>query len=306
MAQLIKLEDYISRYERNIYRYPGQFIRMKQENWKNLLQLWQNGSMQETTTESEPVSVWSKWKELLGMKNRETFEKTFSEDSRLPETKEDLKHYFLDKLFPLQLQWASSTVAEVSFTKQAYEADTWLKFFLQRFSDTYLVMYYPVFNIRQAPVDGEIIVIGPTGIDIIYLADTAAGTTIWAEQERTWTIQNQNKQQTKMLNPLFALKRTEQIVKSILKRGDTSLPVTRVVLAPSSNLIFHDKPYNTHLIGKLEYENWFHNKRRVVSPLKNQQLKAAGLLLSMCRTTSVKRPEWEAKDAAFTNDYNDQ
>ena len=29
LAQLIKLEDYVSRYEHDILQYPGQFIRLK-------------------------------------------------------------------------------------------------------------------------------------------------------------------------------------------------------------------------------------------------------------------------------------
>ncbi len=41
MAQLVKLQDYISRYEKDIYHYPAQYIRLKNENWKKLLQTWE-------------------------------------------------------------------------------------------------------------------------------------------------------------------------------------------------------------------------------------------------------------------------
>ncbi|MFD2761894.1 hypothetical protein [Lentibacillus juripiscarius] len=40
MAQLIKLEDDVSRYEWNMYRYPGQFMRLKQDQWSKLHCLW--------------------------------------------------------------------------------------------------------------------------------------------------------------------------------------------------------------------------------------------------------------------------
>ena len=34
MGQLIKLQDYISRYELDIYKYPARFIRLKRKQWE--------------------------------------------------------------------------------------------------------------------------------------------------------------------------------------------------------------------------------------------------------------------------------
>lgn len=41
MGQLIKLENYISRYQQDIFHYPSQFSRLKQENWKSLFDMWE-------------------------------------------------------------------------------------------------------------------------------------------------------------------------------------------------------------------------------------------------------------------------
>ena len=38
MAQLLKLQDYISRYETDIYRYSNQYIRFKKQQWNALQQ----------------------------------------------------------------------------------------------------------------------------------------------------------------------------------------------------------------------------------------------------------------------------
>src|SRR5690625_2870701 len=43
MAQLIKLYDYISRYESNPFHYPTQYIQLKRENWRKLNDLWEKG-----------------------------------------------------------------------------------------------------------------------------------------------------------------------------------------------------------------------------------------------------------------------
>lgn len=40
MAQLVKLSDYISRYETDIYRYPSRFVRLKKERWKRFSSEW--------------------------------------------------------------------------------------------------------------------------------------------------------------------------------------------------------------------------------------------------------------------------
>ena len=40
MAQLVKLQDYISRYETALTRYPTQFVRLKQNQWERVKTQW--------------------------------------------------------------------------------------------------------------------------------------------------------------------------------------------------------------------------------------------------------------------------
>ncbi|TFJ92594.1 NERD domain-containing protein [Lentibacillus salicampi] len=299
MAQLIKLEDYISRYEWNIYRYPSQFIRMKQDHWKKLHDMWLNGEiLHEAVQEEPPVSVFSRWKSFL-TPGRSKMEPVPQDENYVPETETDLKHYFLDKLFPQQLKWASSTVTDVSFMAENYYENDRLKYYLQRFPDTYLLMYYPIFTIKKAPVDGEIILISPIGIDIIYMVEKTPGAVITAEGKRSWLIKERKERtegESKMLSPILALKRTEQIVKSVLNQENIEFPIKKVVLSRTNDIVSHAEPYNTKLIGKHDYKDWLTEKRKLHSPLKNLQLKAAEGLLKNCQITAVKRPEWEDDD----------
>ena len=59
MAQLVKLQDYISRYEWNPYHYPAQFIRLKRQNWKKLQEQWEmeKASLYDETFELDRKSV---------------------------------------------------------------------------------------------------------------------------------------------------------------------------------------------------------------------------------------------------------
>lgn len=302
MAQLIKLLDYITRYESNPFHYPTQYIRLKQENWKKTLQLWEIEN-EKSSNQNQPYHNdnnngnfrWNPFakKQQMEQEERESFERT------LPITKKQLTKHFLNELYPFQLKWATSTISHVSFTDSKYNHDHTLKFFLQRFPDIYLLMYYPIFNIKKAPIDGEIILISPVGIDIVSLMNKNPYETIVASNERTWTIETENDVR-KVLSPVISLKRTEQIVRSILNMHNIDFTITKTVLSQTNNFLFSTEPYNTSIIGKREYEDWFEKKRNLHSPLKSVQLKAMEVLLHHCQTTSVRRPEWETEDDTYT------
>lgn len=301
IAQLIKLRDYVSRYDWNIYRYPTQFIRLKQENWKKLHQIWNNQDYKEIKRVEESIehkSAFAKWKSFI--RRREAVENKMNtkDDAYFPKTESELKHHFLDQLYPFQLKWATSTVMNVSFMDKRYEYDTSLRYFLHRFPDTYLVMYYPIFNIKQAPIDGEILLISPIGIEVIFLIDEEKNAKIIVDDKRTWTIEKSGSQ-SKILSPMLALKRSENILKAIFQAGEIDFPITKIVLSRTNDIVFHSEPYRTRFIGQKQHEQWFQEKRNLASPLKNRQLKAAETLLKHCQTTSMKRPEWEEDANGF-------
>src|SRR5690625_915431 len=136
MAQLIKLQDYISRYEVDMFKYPSQFIRLKKEHYDKIFDEWQK-ELEHASFEEGDIIL------------------------SLPTNELELKQKFLNNIFPFQLKWASSTISEVSFLDKTYEGDERLKYYLQRFPDTYLLMYEPIFKLKQAVIDGEVIIITP-------------------------------------------------------------------------------------------------------------------------------------------------
>lgn len=291
MAQLVKIFDCISRYEWNPYRYPSQFIRLKQENWKELYDVWKDHTpvhMKEESPEQNPLQRLFRWSGFLkkedDLPQEEPVLHQFSEI--------ELRSYFLNQLLPIQLKWATSTVSDVSFIDEDIYEDERLTYFLQRFPDIYLIMYYPLFQVKDATFDAEIIMIGPLGIEIIYMLDEAEHAIIYADGERTWTIEEDFKQK-KIISPLLALKRNEHIMKGILHARDVHIPIKKTVLARNHIIVSNQEPYNTQVIGSNDYEKWFQEKRTIQSPLKHVQLHALETLLMYCVTTSMRRPEWE-------------
>lgn len=292
MAQLIKLQNYITRYEWDIYRYPSQFIRMKQDNWNRILHLWSNHEPLTGNVEEEDIPKESKWKTLLKRKVQDEPVVEGEKETAIPKSEEELKHYFLEHLLPFQMKWATSTISNVSFVDKKYYSDMTLQYFLKRFPDTYLLMYYPIFELRNAPIEAEIILISPVGIEVIYLLEDHLDTVITASDDRSWTHEYDNKQ-TKRLSPMFALKRSEKIIKGILEKHDINFPIEKIVLSRTNVINYLSEPYQTRVVGKQEYEKWFQEKRSLISPLKGSQLKAAEALLKHCQSSYVKRPEWE-------------
>ena len=292
MAQLIKLKDYISRYEWNAYRYPSQYIRLKQEKWEKLYHVWleREHMMDEEPVSDKKRSHFSKFK-FFTKSNDEPEDKITSADL-LPTTEVELRHYFLNQLMPFQIRWATSTVTDVSLTDKDYQYDDTLKYFLQRFPDIYLLMYYPIFHIKNTPLDGEIILIGPFGIEIIYLLEFNEEAIILSGDERTWQVEIEDKKET-IISPLISLKRTEHIIKRILNTEQINFPIRKVVLSRTNHIHFSSEPYQTKIIGKLQHDEWFKEKRSLKSSLKGNQLKVIEALLKYCLTTSMKRPEWD-------------
>lgn len=301
MAQLIKLSDYISRYEWDTYRYPTQFIRMKRDSWDRLYNNWSNDVTASFSAEdlkleerTEEVGFFAKLKDKWKKTNVhiETIQDEMEEPDELPETEDELKQYFLDHMFKFQMKWATSTVLRQSIVAEEYYRDPLLKYLLQRFPDTYLVMYHPIFSIKQAPFEADILLISPLEIEIIQFVEMEEHAVIMAGEERVWHVESPRGGR-KILNPIISLKRTGKLLESILASQGVEFSIKKTVLSRTNPIIFATEPYQMRLIGKDFYPDWFKEKRSLRSPLKGTQIKAAETLLKFCQSTSIKRPEWE-------------
>src|SRR5699024_1607250 len=140
------------------------------------------------------------------------------------------KQYFLNQLYPIQLKWATSTISHESFTKVSLRDKETLKYFLQRFPDIYFLMYHPLLNIKKALIDVEIILISPFDIEIISFIHEHAEATIITTNDRKWTVESETNQKS-ILSPVISLKRTDQIIKSILQTNNIEIPIKKSIIS---------------------------------------------------------------------------
>src|SRR5699024_1756424 len=120
MAQLVKLLDYITRYESKPFHYPTQYIRLKQDNWELLLGRWDEENELAEAQEMDDLfeahvekKRFFKWN-FFQKKEDELLEERF--ERSLPTSRQQLVPYFLNELLPFQLKWATSTITHTSFT----------------------------------------------------------------------------------------------------------------------------------------------------------------------------------------------
>lgn len=322
MAQLIKLQDYVSRYETDLYRYPSQFVRLKKQQWEKMKQHWENGDLppaspinKEEGQEEERNSMKEKLFSL--------FKKNEVEEEDLPNsiqpndeeiafemdshhdisTEEELKVSFLDLVFDFQLRWASSTIMEKSYVDNSYHYDERLRYLLQRFPDNILVMYNPVLKIKHAPVELETILITPTGIWCLTFLEFEEGTAYIGSGERFW-LKKWGNVETKVLNPLIGLRRMEGILHQIIQYAGVDLPIHKGVISRNGYIDYPQAPVGIQFLDKRLHNQWFQQQRSSSSPIKSVQLKAAQTILEYCQTTSFKRLHWG--EQAVGSDENQQ
>lgn len=309
MTQLLKLQDYISRYENDLTRYPSQFVRLKKQQWEKLKTMWEEGETSAVSHMEEELpykqSFMEKMKSLFQQETEvwpepEVSQHVGNEEGNfdfsytLPlqaKTETELKQAFLDQLLRFQINWASSTIAEKSFVDSAYYYDERLSHFLQRFPDTYFLLYEPIFLLKKAPVEVEVLLLTPTEIWCCSFIEAEENAAYEGSPEHFW-IKRSGGKETKILNPVLSANRAEKIIKQIFSLYEVELPIRKAVISRNGYLDYPDAPYDLTMLDKRTYEEWLKKMRTSGSPLKMMQMRAAKALLEYCQTTSFRRPDW--------------
>lgn len=315
MAQLIKIQDYLSRYERDLYHYSSQFTRVKQHNWEKAKDYFYNGEeeVQLDDIDESPTSEPSLFrkvksffkkdevaetdKECMEVEIEKEAEENFDAENLTafvtePKSLQDLKVLFLENVFQMQMRWATSTLFELSNADKRYFYDEKLQYFLKSFPDTFLLMYKPVFLVKKAPVEAEVILITPTETICIAMVEGKNGSVFQYSKENFWT-ELIGKDKKKVLNPVLGLNRTEQLVKSLYQSHNIDRPIRKILLSRNGFFDSPTEPYQIDFIDKRNYEEWFYNLRRLSAPLKFNQLQAAEALLKHSQSIYFDRSENE-------------
>ena len=308
MAQLIKLQDYVTRYAQDLNGYPSQFIRLKREQWlkvKNrLVGMEKEADEQEMEhTEPEKRSLISQW---VGRKRKpdevaedssvQAEEETVDPDEQFepdfiyePNSEEEVRKMFADQLFYFQLKWASSTMLEQSVVHSRYYRDTFLRQLLRSLPDSYLLLYRPVLQLKKAPVELDTVLIGPSVCYCITTVEDEEDAVFSGGTDRFWQKRLQ-RSQGKFLSPLISLDRTETVVSRLLEQRGIDLPVRKVLISRNGFFDITSPLYGVECVDKRGAQDWFHRIAGAGGPFKRAQFQAAEALLTAAVTVSYSRP----------------
>lgn len=316
MAQLIKLQDYISRYQRDLKRYPTQFVRLKKIQWEHMKSDWETGVeviQWEHIEEVEPKEKNSWMRNLLGKKKETEFhldevplvieteeeeeDNSFHFEPNMvykPQNLEDLKRMYMDQLFHFQLKWASSTLLEKSHVDPKFLRDSLLRQLTQKLPDNYLLFYYPILQLKNAPLELDILLLTPTEALCIKVLEEENMAAFIGSGDRFW-VKKVGTMEKKFLNPTIGLNRMETILNQIFKRDEIEMPIRKIIISQNGYIDFPGSTYGFQFIDKRTYTEWFSQLKSSNSPIKHMQLKAAQAILTMVQTTSFHRVGWEVE-----------
>jgi len=325
LAQLVKLQDYISRYQIDLSRYPTQFVRLKKIQWDRIKQQWTSGEtipqweqIEEQEEGKESKKTFSLFNKFKFKKNviqgneavEEAFDELMNRDDEIPEeettlffesklvyhpkTIEELKRVFVDQFFNFQIKWASSTTREKSYVDPKFLRDNLLRNMLQWLPDSFLVFYYPIIKVKKAPVELDIVLLTPTECLCITVVEHENQAVYVGDGDRFWT-KKVGKSSGKILNPLIQLNRMETIVSKIFAESDVEIPIRKVLLSRNGFFDYPGAIYNVQFVDKREFAKWMQHLRHYSSPMKHVQMRAAKAILQTVQTTSFNRDIWNVE-----------
>lgn len=327
MAQLIKLQDYISRYEVDPKRYPTQFIRLKQSKWNRMKEEWEEGPKFESDWDEEAEAelfedsapretIFQKinpfkrkkkeldYDELLQeVTEREDVVEEKVEEEELgfsfnpnllyrPQTVQDLRRMYVDQLFAFQLNWASTTMREKSNIEPKYQRDNLLKQLLQNLPDTFFVFYEPIFLLQKAPIELGIIILTPTNCYCIQQIEAEERATFSGTHSDRFWLKLIGENTKNIVNPMISLNRMESVMKSIFEQHQVTMNIQKVVLSRNGYIDYPGSSYDVQFIDRRQFPTWFEQLGNHRSPMKHMQFRALESMLAHVQTTSFIRAEW--------------
>lgn len=305
MAQLVKLLDYVSRYENDLTRYPTQFIRLKRHQWDGMKRRWETGAeLSAFEQEAEDVAPKERSKfsaifRLFSSRKEEPEELEEMEEEPdefgfhpnivyAPGTIEQLRKSYLDQLFHFQIRWASSTLTEESRVHPKYWRDSLLRSFTQQLPDSFLLFYHPIVRVKKAPMQLDIIMMTPVECICMTVLEEEELAAFVGSGERFWTKRT-GEQESKLLNPLLAMNRMESVVARLFNSKAIDFPIRKCLISRNGYIDYPNVAFDVEIVDRRSYGKWFETLCQVSVPMKFAQFQAAQALLDVGQTTAMSR-----------------
>ncbi|KGA98761.1 hypothetical protein BALCAV_0202315 [Alkalihalobacillus alcalophilus ATCC 27647 = CGMCC 1.3604] len=195
MAHLVKLSDYVSRYQIDLNHYSSQFTRMKKERWYYIKAEWEQAQnrLEEIEPDEAPqqklLNKWLQhpiWNSIKSWKIKEAPFLEKDDFRSLDDSLQKKRQEYLNSVFESQITWASSSLGERSNLDEGFFQDKWLKQFCIDIPENYFLFYEPIFYLKNAEIEFEILLISPTEILCLTILNGEDLSVFEASSERFW------------------------------------------------------------------------------------------------------------------------
>ncbi|MFD2618008.1 hypothetical protein [Terrilactibacillus laevilacticus] len=262
MAQLIKVNECISRYECDLQHYANRFITLKQKRWLQ----WRDQF--ERPRDDRPVNL----------------AKRFSSISTI----DQLKSVYYKWLFEQQIIWATSTAGFYSDNQEDLSHVTWLKICLSELNDVTFILYKPVLLMKQTMLQLDSLIITNDTLWCVKPLIGEDGSVFQEINNRLWK-EMKREESPQFINPFISLKRTKTALRTFLQTQNLSMPIKFLIFAPNSYVEFVHHDANTEICDRRDKNQISKKICHHSSTLKSQQIIITNRLLSQMATSAFER-----------------
>ena len=267
MAIPVKIFDVISKYERDVLDQYNRYLEYVESDTARLQRLHENNRLNPV----EVLEIERPWWKFWAKTERIELEPKPLSESQYQKLLRERRHI-------QKLQFACEGVLEADLPHLAFIRDFAYRVMRTDWNERHFFLYRPVIEWNGAMVELSHVIVGPTHL---YIVEWLEGdrSIYHISKEKTWVHQPLKGENTRVVNPLIALTRTEELIRQILP--DYAGVLQKVVIA--TNGYFDNVPTvrSTQYIGRNEYTEWMKQVNGRAPIVKAQQIRDVATVLEV-------------------------
>ncbi|WP_214760770.1 NERD domain-containing protein [Exiguobacterium sp. s146] len=265
MAIPIKIFDVTSKYERNMLDQFNRYQEYVETDVARMRRLHDANRLNPPEIMEFENPWWKFWRRT----ERIELEPTPLSESQFQTLLTNRRHI-------QKLQYACDGATEADVPLLPFLREYGYRKMVSEWNDQHFFMYRPVVEWNGATVELSHLIIGPSHI---YLVEWLDGdrSIYHISKQKTWIHQPLKGENKRVVNPLIALTRTEEIVRQFLPSYDGV--IQKVTVAPQGYFDHVPETRSTQFISRSDYEPWMKQVNTRAPIVKAQQIRDVAKLL---------------------------
>lgn len=265
MAIPIKIFDVTSKFERNVLDQYNRYQEYVESDTARIRRLHELNRLNPPEIMEFENPWWKFWRRIERIELEPT-----------PLSEKQFQAMLIKRRHIQKLQFSCEGATEADLPLLAFVREFGYRKMLMEWNDQHFFMYRPVVEWNGASVELSHIMIGPSHLYLIEWLDGDRSIYHIAKQ-KTWIHQPLKGENKKVVNPLIALSRTEEIVRQLLP--EYKGVIQRVTVTPNGYFDNIPESSTTRFISRSGYDQWIKQVNGRAPIVKAQQIRDTAKLL---------------------------